>query len=266
MKIKIYIVSFKKMDLLTRLLQSIFDGSNDLSECSVTVMNNYVPVREQPNLDLPPELGRKISVIHNSARPCFSTGHLSRSWNQCIMDGFRDINHPACDAVILAQEDTLFTPNFLTKVIRLLSTLDYITLGTGDEVQVLTPMAIRTIGLFDERFCGTGYQEADYFRRALLTNPERTSINDYPHSRVFNPVEKDILIHVPWGHVRGDPDTKASESQHPISEAVYIHKWGDDYTCWTRGLPKVTPYPKQYMMYPYFEKYLPNLDKKYICH
>ncbi len=265
---RIYIVTFKKTDLLIRCLRSIFDGGNDLSRCEILIMNNYVP-EHVPELRLPEDLTQRVTVIHNSARPAFSTGHLSRSWNECIIDGFRDILNPACEVIILLQEDAVLAYGALGQIKKHLETYDYITIGSGDEVQVITPNAIRAIGLYDERFCNIGHQEADYFRRSFLFNPQRTSINDTPHDRVHNPITlEEIIVRVPTGAQRNDPDHQLSAQYHPLSLAVFHNKWHDVITNeWSKyGYPPMRLEAKQYMLYPYFEKHLPNLDKKFVCY
>jgi hypothetical protein len=46
---------------------------------------------------------------------------------------------------------------------------------------VATSNAVKQVGLFDERFCNIGLQEADYFLRCLLYNKDRSSLNDIEH-------------------------------------------------------------------------------------
>lgn len=272
--IKVYIVTYKKTDLLIRCLRSLFDGSNNMHNVKVSVMNNYVP-NHVPILDLPEDLlNEKITIIHNSARPEFSTGHLARNWNQCIIDGIKDIQNPDCEMIILAQEDAMFAPGALNKISQILKEgrYNYITLGKGDEVQIMTPESVKAIGLYDERFCNIGYQEADYFRRAYLHNPEKSSINDGHHGRVHNPLPDifEIICDVLCGNQRHEPELMRSAQYNPVSIEVYRHKWHG----WERGeawwnslgYPDHVPDAKQYMMYPYFEKYLPDLDKKYYCY
>ena len=42
------------------------------------------------------------------------------------------------------------------------------------------------MGIWDERYCGIAYQEADYILRSAFHNPERSSINDQLHLRCLN--------------------------------------------------------------------------------
>ena len=70
------------------------------------------------------------------------------------------------------------------------------TFGQGDALQVMTPESIRTIGLYDERFCNIGYQEGDYFQRARILNNEKSSINDFTHLRLLNVVPNTVLENV----------------------------------------------------------------------
>lgn len=229
-------------------------------------MNNYVP-NHKSELVLPEDLRSKVTVIDNSARPSFSSGHLARSWNECIIDAIVDINQPQCDAVILVQEDTVLVPGVMEKIIKILESYNYASFGKGDEIQILTPQSIKIIGLFDERFCNVGYQEADYFRRNRLYNSAGSSLNDHLHRRIFNPLPHlNLLIDVPSGHQRGDPHAVISVSHHPVSWAMYMHKWGDvQAESWSAEGPRFIEDPKQYMLYPFFERFLPDLEKKFIC-
>lgn len=262
MRIKIYIVSYKNVDLLQRCIRSLLDDID--TDTSITVMNNYVP-NHVPKIDLPAEILSQVTVIHNSARPAFSTGHLARSWNECIMDAIVDIDNPQCDILILAQEDTLFAPHAVKAIKKHAEKYDYLTFGAGDEVQVMTPTSIKRIGLYDERFCNIGYQEADYFRRAMLLHRDRISLNDFHHDRVINPLDQNVLLSVPNGNTRRDPEYFRSCHHHCITERFYFQKWGDIlWSGWSRTAPSTASNPpKQYILYPYFERALPDQQQKY---
>jgi hypothetical protein len=173
-----------------------------------------------------------------------------------------DLNNPDCDLLFLAQNDTEFTPDFIVKSKELIKNYNYITQGTGDELQIMTPDAVKKVGLYDERFCNIGYQEADYFIRHLLYNTDGCSINDSPHKRIHNPIDISLLIHGNLtGYQRADAFHQQSLVFHSFSEEVLYSKWNVNYDEWKMA---EKCYSKQYMMYPYFEsKYLKNWSESY---
>ena len=281
MKFSVFIVTYKNEDLLNKCVESIIVAANSLidDDISICVLNNHSDIK------LPEEF-KNVHVINNNARPSFSTGHLARSWNQCILHGFKDIDNPDCDVLILAQNDVVFKHDFFIDCKANLEKYKYIQYGRGDELQVMTPDSVKAIGLYDERFCNIGFQEADYFLRAVLLYKDNVSINDDFHGRVHNPVEKDIFIEsVPTGFMREDIHHKNSNTHHNISFRIFLYKWMGilPFRCipstylqvehtkdkfpienWDDYIKNLQTCAKQYMMYPYFECKLPNLDKKYI--
>ena len=70
-----------------------------------------------------------------------------------------------------------------------MSGCDFLQVGRGDELMVYTPDAVKTIGLWDERYTGIVIQEGDYFTRARLCLPARACIHDEIHHRFLNTVE-----------------------------------------------------------------------------
>jgi hypothetical protein len=165
----------------------------------------------------------------------------------------------------MAQNEVVFRAGFLAALKRHAARFCYMTFGHGDEVQVMTPEAVRRIGLYDERFCNIGFHEADCFLRALIAAPEAVSINDDFHGRVHNPVPNDVTEHVATGYSRRDPAHLASMAAsfaygsearpyHGISRRVFAHKWaGADPQNWGHAARSLRECAKQYMMYPYFK-------------
>lgn len=265
-KIAIYIVTYKNDQLLNRCLDSIFRSHiPDNILVSVNVINNYRRVQ------LEPPFQDYVTILNNDLRPEQSTGHLARNWNQAIMKGFRDINNPSNDLLILCQNDVVFCPSFITYIIEQTSKYDYIALGRGDEVQVMNTKAIKKIGMYDERFCNIGFQEADYFLRARILHKDKVSINDGFHGREWNPIDDvfgKILHWVPTGDMRKDEPHILSRQHHETSERVFHHKWGHSHSQdWDNtNISQITEVPPQYMFYPYFERQLPDLEKKYVIY
>ena len=66
-------------------------------------------------------------------RPDFSTGHLSRNYNEAIINSFEDLNDPKCDVVITCQVDTILLENWYQEVLKYLEKYNYICVGHGDQ-------------------------------------------------------------------------------------------------------------------------------------
>ena len=128
MKIKQYIVTYNNEKQINNCLNSIFTQLSDeeLNILEVNVINNH------SDLSINKEFLTKIKILNNDLRPDFSTGHLSRSWNQAIINGFRDLKKPDCDILITNQDDTKFTKNYINKTLELHQTFDLLQFGWGD--------------------------------------------------------------------------------------------------------------------------------------
>jgi len=260
MKIKHYIVTYNNNEVLNISLESIFNTlcKYDRDEYKVYIINNH------SNFLIDPKFEAYVEVLHNMVRPDFSTGHLSRNWNQSIINGFADLSNPDCDIVITSQNDCIFIDNFIENLIDLHKIYDFIQFGAGDNFISYTANAIIEVGLWDERFCNIGYQEADYFLRSVLYNTNKTSINDISHKRTHNEINNTIIHQSNTGYVRQEPSHMTSLKYHTISENVYIEKWGDSpgnhiKNGWSfDNLKHLNPQIKSYMYYPYFEKNIKN--------
>lgn len=263
MKIRLYVVTYNSPRLFNDwFLRSLKDSIYDRSLVEVFVINNH------SNFFIDDEFSDLVTVLNNDLRPDFSTGHLSRNWNQAIINGFEDLNNPKCDLVVTCQGDTKLKPNWYAAVIELANRYKYVCLGAGDQLQIFTVEAIKRIGLFDERFCGIGFQEADYFLRAGYRFGPMVSINDHIHGRLMNPIDRnDVIESTPPGSRRDDINhTKSCSVAHPICRQFYDKKWnmsgktdrwftrvGDDVRG-TINFNTIRPTVPTYILYPYFEK------------
>jgi hypothetical protein len=253
MKIKLYINTYNANNLLNDYcLKSLFESDFDQDNTFVNVVDNH------SNVFIEEEYNKKVNVIHNQLRPDFSTGHLSRSWNLCLINGFVDLENPDCDIVILCQVDSFLNKQWFSNVLNLKNTykLDYVTYGSGDQFQYFTPEAIKNIGLYDERFCNIGYQEADYFLRAAKYHPNKTSINDAAHGRVFNNLNLNFLdtekLHT--GFVRKEQSHIESLKYHGFSLNMFNHKWDAIPQHWQPNtISNAKLKTNNYILYPYFE-------------
>ncbi len=268
MYFRFFIVTYNNDTLLQGCLDSIYAMKiPDNTTFDVYVINNYGNMTKT----IKGKTYETLQIINNEGRPDFSTGHLSRNWNQGILLGFEDIENPKCDAVVLVQNDAEFVENFLHNLLLPLETYDYICLGKGDEVQIIKPEAIHSIGLYDERFCNIGFQEGDYLLRALLFNTDKSSITDDLHGRHCNPLNNDIFLK-PTAHstIRNDDELHRRAPHFHLQYRIWVSKWGDRIgdTRWhTQFLlqhkEQIKPSIKQNMFYPYFEMKLQNLAEKY---
>ena len=261
MKIKHYIVTYKNNKILNNGLETIFPlfKKYKKEEYQVFIINNH------SDISIKPKFKPFVTILNNVLRPDFSTGHLTRNWNQAIINGFKDLNNPDCDILITNQNDCEFDGDFIPNLIEWHKKYSFIQFGAGDNYISYTIDAIKRVGLWDERFCNIGYQEADYFLRQLLYNTNGCSINDYKHRRVHNSEINNIIKHTISGHDRKDEFHLQSQKYHTISENVYTLKWGDTVSNHTdigwsyENLKDLSPIIPSFIYYPYFEKNI-NLD------
>jgi len=81
MKIKQFIATYNNEFQINKCLDSIFNSLNkyELSILEIFIINNH------SNLNIHKEYLGKVKILNNELRPDFSTGHLSRTWNQSII-------------------------------------------------------------------------------------------------------------------------------------------------------------------------------------
>jgi hypothetical protein len=261
MKIKQYIVTYNNQVQINNCLESIFSklSTKELSILEICVINNH------SNLNINEEYLNKITILNNVLRPDFSTGHLSRNWNQAIINGFKDLKNPDCDVLITNQDDTIFKENYINKIIELHSKFDLIQFGWGDNFISYTPNAIKKIGLWDERFCNIGYQEADYLIRAALYLKNKASINDFSHNRMLNEINESeyVIDIIPSGNARNESYHHTSSMYHNHSKFIFEAKWETNPDMGFLNIKSLSPKMNSFVMYPYFEKDIETLDEQY---
>lgn len=286
MRIKVYIVTYRNDNVLNQCLCHLYESDAVNYDLSTHIVNNYGILRDI-NID-----NEKIYVINNQTRPDWSHGHLGRNWNECLIDGFRDLNNPDCDLVVLVQNDTVIQKDCFSKLIEHHKDYDFIQAGVGDQFMSFTPQAVKMIGIFDERFCRVN-QETDYFKAAVSFFGERSSLNDAHHLRINNPIddfsrevnatwkrrtgfngagckfvefafshcwdyapkiiEGDKLVTVPTNQIWNTGDCTQYMGE------LFKLKWG----CSTNtDISKATPLIQRYFTYPYFEKDIETLKEQ----
>jgi glycosyltransferase involved in cell wall biosynthesis len=256
MRIKLYIVTYKSPDTLKKCVDSIlgsdFKHYSEILIHDITVINNHPYFQTCSTREL-----------HNEFDPGFSKGRLAHSWNKALIDGFQDLSYPDADIVITCQDDTVFLPDAFSNLVKLHERYGFITAGYGDAMCSYTPEAVKRIGLWDERFCGIGYQEADYFLRASLYYRDKSSINDgVMHGRLLNPVPVEIVKEPVRDEFVTQRRTSASEF-HQLCLSVFQAKWGAGMNpqgpVWPGGLSIPRPLIDSFIQYPDFEKKIETL-------
>lgn len=264
MKIKQYIITYNNEFQINSCLESIFSklSSEELSILEINIINNH------SNFVLHDEFVGKVNVLHNVLRPDFSTGHLARNWNQAIINGFEDLKNPDCDILITNQDDTRFRDNYINNLIKLHDRFDLIQFGWGDNFISYTPNAVKRIGLWDERFCNIGYQEADYLTRAAIYLKDKACINDFSHYRLLNNVDDSecVIQIIDSGNYRGESYHHTSSKFHNHSKFIYEQKWEINPENAFSNIENVSPKMNSFVLYPYFEKDIETLDEQFFIY
>lgn len=258
MKIKVFITTYDNPGDLNNLIGSLLNsdiGAQDRYE--IHVINNHSNFRcDYEN----------IKIYHNQTRPDFSTGHLARTWNQAIINGFKNIKRPDCDLLITFQDDVTVKKNWFSLLRPHIEKNSFMEVAGGDIMCIYKPDAIYNVGLWDERFCNIGYHEHDYFLRQLLYNKANISINDFCHNRVYNPIYQSTMareidneyVTVPARNTQRQDNHCKSLAFHLHSEHMLTIKWNN--APFERGLA-CKPRIPSYFYYPYFEY---NLNLSYL--
>lgn len=286
MKIKTYIVTYKEENILKDTLDSFIEtGGLDLCD-EVNIINNFGELKLDKKYD-------KFTILNNVTRPDFSRGHLSRNWNQGLINGFRDLDNPDADIVILMQNDLKFFDGWTDKLLKYHEKFDFISTGMGDGFMSFTPHAVKTIGIFDERYCGTQFQESDYFVRGVYHMPDTVSINDEIEGhgmRHFNSIVRrdpnesgedyferiGLCVKCPYGHnqeegsVYKSNDWVATSPSHSVIQTKFSGlSWTNLQRVYDRGKAGGSIYNDKFpmtMIYPYFENKIPDRGSKgYLC-
>lgn len=258
MKVKQYIVTYNNSEILNNwILKSMFESlsESELSITDTTIINNHT------NFIINSEyVDRGVKVIHNVLRPDFSTGHLARNWNESVIHGFKSLTDPDCDIVILMQHDTIVEKNYIDKLIDIHNKgITFYTAGSGDQFMSQTVNSVKRVGLWDERFCNIGYQDADYFIRQVIYNTDNISINDYDHLRLHNPIDVCIVKNTLPGVKRKDIHHQNSSRFHDYCGKLWYSKYNYNHWDWDtdeiiRNKNTILNKVPYYVYYPYFEK------------
>ena len=250
MRIKIFIVTYNSAKYLNENVLTLVESNVVNYDYEINIINNH----SNFHLDEYFLNNFNIKVLHNEARPDWSTGHLARNWNQCLINGFKDLSSPDCDILLHAQDDLTWVKRWPEFIIEAHKAYDFMSFGTGDGLCSYIPEAVLKLGLWDEKFSGIGCQESDYFLRALQYHRDRSSINDVGHVRILNPLDGNYggawskggnanVCNTPShedcktdGLKRRDEHDRSKE-HHGLARTVFASKWGVN----KNGNPIMTP-------------------------
>jgi len=283
-KIKIYIVTYKRKDVLNQLVDNIFESDFvNVDNTEVNIINNH------SSFELYSKYANEVNVIHNSTRPDWSGANLGENWNQAIIHGFKSLRNPDSEIVITLQNDCVLHKNWCSNLLTMHKKYNFIAGEFGDNIVSYTPEAVKRIGIWDENFSGGGHREADYYLRALRFNKEKSLINDTMHGRIWNPNNDYLTLDIPEGRninkdLKRRPDNKEHEQisigirgsvLNQYNVEYFYQKWRNTHhveltkTKWIKNWPsELTLDPPKirkgttFMKYPYFEKDIEKLEKK----
>jgi len=264
MKAKLYILTYNNEAHLNDGLTSLFAGDLTQHELEVFIVNNHT------NFHLHDEFVGRVTVLHNVMQPDFGTGHTARNWNQSLMLGFKDLDNPDCDLVILAQDDCHYHYNWLNLLYTVHFELGYhfFCVGAGDMLHSYTPTAVKKVGMWDERYGNICFMEHDYFIRAAMYLGDTASVNDDGHMAglyTYNPISfaREIASNPPRNADKANLGPIRGKMDNPFRE-LFKSKWGN-YSEFTPASQFVNnprkPGIPGYVLYPYFEKGIENLNE-----
>jgi len=260
-KIKVFIVTWQDSVALNKNLHSLFAGFSLIPNgvnIHVNVINNHT------NFKLDSVLIPHVNVIHNRGTPDFATAMLARMWNTALIHGFKNLNEPDADIVVTAQDDTVWNYDWIPQLLKIMQTYDFYADDAGDMVCAYTAKSVKAIGLWDERF-HYGFGEGDYFLRAIKYLPEKSSINDVAHGRVWN--ETLHLAKRPEPELERYEEQNRSHKFRGLSWANFLYKWRfvEMEGKWPENIQEMvltTPVVPATIVYPYFEMDVYNLKEK----
>jgi hypothetical protein len=221
-KIKLYIVTYRRDDVLNQNLRTLWAGTRHPEWLEVTVISNHPEVQVEPG-----NLRPNLRVLINHTRHANSWGYLGRDWNFGIIDAFNTWKNPeSVDWCVLAQNDVEWLPGWDTWLAGC-KDLDLISQPVGDAVVALNIEAVRRVGLFDERFCTLHFHDIDYLNRAAVALKARASVNDCHFGEIaaWNPVGNVLIKTSATGFVDHDPTLHTRKSWLEMRNLLF-HKWG----------------------------------------
>lgn len=223
MKIKVYIVTYKKNDVLNENLRTLWNATKHPENIDVTILANH------PDVEIYKTNKRKnLKVVINNTRMPHAWGNLAKDWNFCILDCFRNKENPDnIDWCVLAQNDVTWIDGW-DEWLKNNKLFDFVSQPTGDQSISLNINAVNKVGFFDERLTTLHFHEIDYFIRCILRLGDRASINDNHeiHNLSNCPVGNIITNTTSYG-IQED-ETLHNSKNWEESKNFICSKWGLD--------------------------------------
>ena len=249
---KIFILTYKAPNDLDNNLKSLFNSNFPVAEFEINIINNHSTIFE-----ISKNYKDKVKIHNQTLRADWGCGTPARDWNQALVLGFKNLDSPECQQIILCQDDAIWDRDWYSKLEKIHQSYDLYQCSWGDCFISVLPNAIKKIGLFDERMCTLGYYEGDFLLRAWLYHRDKVSINDFHHGRVHNETES---------IVRRASEEKSTPPYMSYSGNIFNLKWpGINPQRWGKSLFKNPPNGSSipnFVFYPYFEKDIENLKEK----
>jgi len=226
-KINVYIVTYKRNDVLNANLASLWAATDDLDGISVTVLSN------DPGVLIEKEHERdQLSVVVNPTRSRFSWGNLARDWNWSMLDAFGTWRNPNDVAwCVCAQNDVTWVPGW-DRWLRQNTSYDLVTQPVGDQSFAISIDGLLQVGFFDERFSTLQFHEQDWFTRARISLGDRVSIDDShtPETVSHHPVGAVLTYSVHSAHELANhvDATLHSTKHHAAAATILRRKWRFD--------------------------------------
>jgi len=222
-EIRFVALTYNQPSMLQILYDSVRETYGPIDEDSFFIVNNH------SNFISP----GPSTVLHDTIRPDYSLGYQSRSWNYGLLHGFYNTEKPACTWVCLVQSDVWFRSGWLESFRSMTAdgTTKLVACGPGDQAVFIHIDAFREVGWFDERLCGNGYQEFDYFFRCYLRLGRRSKLQGHGRQLVWNwPESVDLIGRVNVGEEKRVSEERPSVTQR-VNPMLFNHlerKWGRD--------------------------------------
>ncbi len=233
MRIGIGIIAYNVATELDGLIKSL---ASNTSEHSIIVYLHQHSTREKE-----PDVTFVCECWQGMTRPPFEVKYkyhginrgIAASWNDALYQGYEV---DGCDVVLLVNDDITFLPGALDTFAEfavahrenyMVTTLGYHNhyatntqlgeqplWGFGFSCFAVNPIALQTIGYFDENFFPIYYEDCDYGRRGYLAGLQMAECKNAG------------IVH--WGSLSAKQDGQAEvlQSKSPLNAAYYHKKWG----------------------------------------
>jgi hypothetical protein len=216
MKIAYVIVTYKQPEDLAQLYASITATDSSATDADIYIINNHTSFTAPAGA---------VHVLHNQGRPNESLGNLAQSWNFGLAHALGNSVNPKYEWVALCQCDVRFVGGWKAEFARHVNERNLLlaAVAPGDQVTFIHVDAFRRVGWWDERFCGIGYHEFDFFVRAYLWLGPQAAIEGHGWQLQWNwPEGLQVIAR------HSDDGVGHSNAVNPMLYRHLYRKWGDD--------------------------------------